>query len=253
MKQKKTPTRERISFNRIKITLSPNTETIPFDYTRQQMGLVYGWLDESVRKKHDNASLFSYSPFLGESTFKHGVGLQFPKGAIMYINDYDQEGLVKTHNNINAIKSIVGTCKANFGMVVESATIETVFVDDDVKIVNAPSGVFLLDNPKGGTPKPLYANDDSDRTEHLLTKSVLNKAECAGLKGDLRVFFFPPSEDKKIKLRNVVLGKNPNVYKKVCMHQIVMMGDAHMIAFAMQVGVGKNSGMGLGYLHERTA
>ena len=73
---------------RLHLTLTPNTEPVPFNYQHQLTGALHKWLGQN--DLHDKISLYSFSWLRGNAERVEG-GLNFPNGAKWFISFWEEE------------------------------------------------------------------------------------------------------------------------------------------------------------------
>ena len=77
---------------RLHFQLTPNTQTVPFDYQHFLTGAFHKWLGDN--DLHDEISLYSLGWLHGGVTMKNGArigGLDFPNGARWFVSAHDGE------------------------------------------------------------------------------------------------------------------------------------------------------------------
>lgn len=218
---------------RLYLTLTKNSETVPFNYQHQLTGVLHKWLGEN--NLHDKISLYSFSWLRGKAEHVNG-GLTFPNGTKWYISFWESK------YGASLIQGIVDKPDVMYGMEV-----------DEVKVAKTPSFEakqrFLV-----ASPVLVRKNEDSNKRTHLifsddevdkyLSRTVNRKMIEAGLDYDqLELAFDRTYENPKTKLINL---KGTELRANYC--PVIIKGDPKAIEFAWTVGVGELTGSGFGSL-----
>lgn len=219
---------------RLKITLTPNREIVPFNHLPVLAGALHKWLGTNTY--HGELSLYSYSWLQGARASKNG--LNFPKGAYWYISALDDDFLMRS------IKGILKDGEMRWGMKVERAEVLPTpdFPDyGEVRFLVA-SPVFIkrkLEN--GDTKHYLYTDIESDA---LLTETLQHKLRTAGLSDEgVQVRFdrdYPKAKTQLVRYRDI------NNRCSYC--PVFVKGTKEQLVFAWTVGMGNSTGVGFGAL-----
>lgn len=218
---------------RLHLTLTPNTQPIPFNYQHQLTGTLHKWLGQN--DLHDKISLYSFSWLRGKVNKVSG-GLNFPKGVHWFISFWESQYAS------DLIQGIVDKPDVIFGMEV-----------DEVQIVPPPefkekwrfkvsSPVLVRKNRDDNTREHLtYKDDDVD---NYLKRTLKHKLDQADLEHqDFQVSFDTSYAGARTKLIDI---KGTKLKANLC--PILMDGDPEAIEFAWNVGIGELTGSGFGAL-----
>jgi CRISPR-associated endoribonuclease Cas6 len=215
---------------RAKIHLSPNTEPAPLvqfqDVFKKEF---YRRLPNS--ESHDEISLYSYGISRGK---RFDTNLEFPKGAILTINFWDENILNKL------VIDLLKSRKMPFGMSVR-----------DIEFVETPNfgngRFFSVISPV------LVKKFDGKRIKHLIysdteaasvmTKTLQNKLQHAGLSTDVLMRFDTSYSKAKTALINI-----NGIQNRTSFCPVIVEGNPESVAFAWICGVGHSTGCGFGAL-----
>ena len=219
---------------RLKISLTPNHEIVPFNHLPVLAGALHKWLGPN--EYHGEISLYSFSWLQGGRPTKDG--LRFPKGASWYINALDDDFLMRS------IKGILKDGDIRWGMRVERAEIlpNPDFPDyGEVRFLVA-SPVFVkrkLDN--GDTKHYLYTDLESDV---LLTETLKHKLRIAEISDkEVEVRF-----DRDYQRAKTQLVKYREINNRCSYCPIFMKGTKEQLSFFWTTGAGNSTGIGFGSL-----
>lgn len=216
---------------RIYLTLSKNTEIVPYNHQTKLVGALHKWLGNN--QVHDTISLYSISWLRGGKA--SAKGLDFPQGATWFISAYNVDFIKQL---VSAIMQDANVC---YGMKVEN-----------IRIQNAPnfgqSALFYVANPvfvKRNTNFQIthYTFQDAEANT-FLTETLQSKLKTAGLPTEgVKVQFHSTYTDAKVKL---IQYKSTDIRCSRC--PVRVEGSPEQIAFAWAVGVGNGTGVGFGAL-----
>jgi CRISPR-associated endoribonuclease Cas6 len=214
---------------RIHFTLTPNIETVPFDYQNLLIGAFHKWM--GWNKIHDEISLYSLSWLQGGKMNKDGF--TFPKGARWFISFWDEEigkQLIK-----NSMKESEVCC----GMKVKEIQIQETPNFSNKEKFTAASPIFIrkYDDKRKATHLT-YNDEESDK---YLTETIRKKLQSANLNLNITVSFDRNYSKSKTKLVSINGIKN-----KANFCPVTIEGDPEAIQFAWSVGVGHSTGCGFG-------
>ena len=220
---------------RIQLTLSANTETVPFNHLHQLMGVVHKWL--GINEVHDKTSLYSFGWLRGGKAQPNG--LDFAEGAAWHISFVDED-LYK-----RLLKGILENPSVAFGMaVMEVREIEPrPFAKQHIFYTDGGS-VLARQKRADGTKE--YLLWDSLAANEVLTHLLRKKLALAGFTGEhlnARVAFdraYPKPRTRKISIKGTE--------HKGSECPIIVEGTPEAIHFAWLVGVGDLTGSGFGAL-----
>ena len=215
---------------RIYLKLTPNTETVPFSYQGHLVQRFHEWLGHN--EIHDTISLYSLSWLNRGRRVKRG--LDFQNGTGWFISSHD-DNLIK-----KAVQGIQQNPEVAFGMFVNELSISPTPRFSSQERFTVASPVFIKRNV--GDEQKYYYFNDKEANEHL-TETLQNKLKKANLNTDVEVCFDDNYSRPTIKS---TLYKGNRKKGSVC--PVIIKGAPESIAFAWNVGVGNNTGMGFGAL-----
>lgn len=218
---------------RLHLTLTPNTEPVPFNYQHQLTGALHKWLGQN--DLHDKISLYSFSWLRGRGN-PTKEGLSFPQGVSWFISFWEN-----TYGS-ELIQGIVEEPKVMYGMKV-----------DEVRIVRSPE-FGQKERFKVSSPVLIRKNMDDQRRKHLtfqdedaggyLTRTLKTKLREAGISDEgLQVEFDKQYDRARTKLMDI---KGTKLKVNLC--PVVIQGNPKAIEFAWNVGIGELTGSGFGAL-----
>lgn len=217
---------------RIYLTLSPNTEKVPFNYQQTLVGSFHHWLGEN--ELHDGLSLYSLS------WLSHGIprkgGLDFPNGSTFYISAPNEELLSAL------VQGVFKGHELRWGMQVSEVTIQRTPDFGKKNRFLAQSPVMIKRKPEG-REQHLYFFPGNPEADTHLTHTLGLKMERAGIKGSATVRFDPAYPNPRIKMATY---KGIKIKGSLC--PVIVEGDPRAVQFAWEVGVGNSTGIGFGAL-----
>ncbi len=219
---------------RLKISTSPSTSPIPFNYQQKLTGVLNKWLGEN-NQEHGEISLYSFSWL--QNTMVDKDGLSCPKGANWFISIYDVKRAKEVLDCIRKKPELF--C----GMDVEEvAIIETPdFSNRELFFWGSP--ILIKRSENGKTTEYGYENPDSGK---LLVETLQTKMHKAGLPDDdsLQIEFDLSYEKKKKKL-----VWYDGISSKANMCPLIIKGNNNTKQFAWNVGIGSCTGIGFGSIY----
>ena len=224
---------------RIYLHLSPNRETVPFNYQQKLVGAFHKWL--GANELHDEISLYSLSWLEHRGNPQHKVakdksGLVFPYGAVMFISS----PLSDLHQ-----KSVQGIFKdqyINWGMKVEEVRMRPTPDFGKRQRFLAQSPILIQRQLEAESNKKYFYHSDPESAAYL-TETLRHKLNRHGLSDNVSVRFdttYHNPQIKKISYRNLDI--------KASLCPVIVEGDARAVQFAWEVGVGNSTGIGFGAL-----
>lgn len=224
---------------RLNLTLSPNTDPVPFDHLHRLTGTLHKWLGPD-NNLHDGPSLYS----MGWLTGGRGAdgALQFPDGARWRLTFYDA-GAAKT-----VLEGLLQDPSVFAGMrVVEAQQQAPPSFSGGYRFeVDAP--VLARRRREDGTRE--YLLYDDERADAALTRTLRGKMEAAGLdvdRGAARVRFDRESSDAHTKLATLKKGGH-EIKHRGSWCPVIVEGPPAAVRFAWCVGAGELTGSGFGAL-----
>lgn len=214
---------------RLHFNLSPNTQTVPFDYQHFLIGAFHKWM--GWNKIHDSISLYSLSWLQGGGMVKDGF--DFPKGARWFISFWDEE--IGKQLIMSAMKNPDVCC----GMVVQEIQMQDTpeFSSKERFITSSPVFIRKYDGDK----KASHLTYKDDEAGSYLTETLKKKLKSAGLNYNVKVFFDKTYHNAKTKLVKI-----NEINNRTSFCPIIVEGDPEAIKFAWNVGIGHSTGCGFG-------
>ena len=224
---------------RLNLTLSPNTDSVPFDHLHRLTGTFHKWVGPD-NVLHDGPSLYS----LGWLNGGYGAegGLAFPEGARWRLSFYD-DGAAKA-----VLDGILGDPSVFAGMQVTEAQQQTTpaFSGGYRFSVDAPV-VARRRRDDGSRAYLLY---DDERADAALTRTLRRKIDAAGLDIDpseVKVRFDRGYDGADTKLATIEKDGHAIKHRgSEC--PVIVEGPPEASRFAWCVGVGELTGSGFGAL-----
>ncbi|WP_234572993.1 CRISPR-associated endoribonuclease Cas6 [Rhodohalobacter sp. 614A] len=220
---------------RLHLTLTPNTEPVPFNYQHPLTGALHKWLGQN--DLHDKISLYSFSWLRGQAERVDGK-LNFPNGARWFISFWESK------YGSDLIQGIVDKPDVFYGMKVDEVQVAKTPSFNNEQRFKVASPVLVRKNLDAETRKHLtYKDDDVDE---FLSRTLNKKLSEAGLENSfkpLKVTFDKTYPNPKTKLVNL---KGTQLRANYC--PVIVKGDPKAIEFAWTVGVGELTGSGFGAL-----
>lgn len=219
---------------RIYLKLTPNTETVPFNYQRALVGAFHKWLGEN--ELHDEISLYSLSWLYGGEMRPDKKGFDFRHGAEFFISS-PLEGLHKS-----AITGLFKDVEIRWGMRVEEVRMRTTPDFGERQRFVAQSPVFIKKRREDGKGQQFVFPGDEDAGA-LMTATLQKKLERAHLNCRATVAFDPEYQNPK---RKKITFNKIDLIGTFC--PVIVEGDPEAVRFAWDVGVGHSTGIGFGAL-----
>lgn len=220
---------------RIYLSISPNTEIIPFDYQQKLVGVLHKWIGQ-CNDIHGRLSLYSFSWLQNGTMVKDGFN--FPNGAIWFISFFDD----------NIIKDIIRTILRDpglfSGMFVSDITIKDTPDLGDRRLFYLATQIHIKYKLENGEEKHFTYKDQE--ASDLMRDTLVHKMSIVNL---------PPDPMLKVEFDLTYMGKKEKLirYKgignKASMCPIIIEGTAETKAFAWNVGIGNSTGIGFGSLY----
>lgn len=222
---------------KFRVKLSPNTETVPFNYLHQLCGIFHYWVGPQDLVFHNDTSLYSIGGLIGGKGSKDGVGLDFPNGTYWDIGIWDQ-------NVANAFaKGLLERAPVFYGMKIELVKELSFSQTESFKTrfwVSTP--VILRKNLDSGGRQFLLWNDRESST--YLKRCIDRKLDVAGLsdlKSKYAIYFDQSFRSAKSKLIRI---RQTNNKGSIC--PVIIVGPSEVAEFVWTVGVGEMTGSGFG-------
>ncbi len=220
---------------RIYLTLSPNTEPVPFNYQQSLVGAFHKWLGEN--ELHDDISLYSLSWLDGGKMRPDKKGLEFRHGAAFFISS----PLQKLHQQ--AVAGIFKDQLIRWGMKVTEVTMKVTpeFGNEHRFLTQSP---ILIKRPRIEGKHHQYFFYNDPESDQYLTETLQRKLARFDRPTDVSVAFdrsFPRPHTKKTTFNRI------DIRASVC--PVIIKGNPEAVRFAWEVGVGNSTGIGFGALN----
>lgn len=222
---------------RLNLTLSPNTDSVPFDHLHRLTGTFHKWVGPD-NALHDGPSLYS----LGWLNGGHGAegGLTFPEGARWRISFYNDRAAKAALDGILEDPSVFA------GMRVTEAQQQTTPAFSGGYRFSVDAPVVARRRRDDGSRK--YLLYDDEQADTALTRTLHRKMETAGLDIDpseVKVRFDRGHDGAHTKLATIEKDGHEVKHKgSVC--PVIVEGPPEASRFAWCVGVGELTGSGFG-------
>lgn len=220
---------------RLNLSLTPNSETVPFNYQHQLTGALHKWLGRN--DLHDKISLYSFSWLRGDGKKLNG-GLNFPTGAEWFISFWESE------YGSNLIQGIVDYPDVMYGMKVDEVRVSRSPDFSKKQRFHLSSPILIRKNEDGDYRKHLTYEDKE--VDQFLTRTLKRKIKEAGIEDNsasINISFdktYPNPKTKLVDLKGTKLKAN------YC--PVIILGNPQLIEFTWTVGVGELTGSGFGSL-----
>ena len=217
---------------RIYLHLTPNSEPVPFNYQQNLVGAFHKWLGEN--ELHDSLSLYSLS-WLSHGQ-QRGKWLDFPTGSTFQVSAPDDELLSAM------VRGVFHGHQISWGMEVAEVSIQRTpeFGEQQRFVAQSP---ILIKRKREGAQHHQYFYPSDPEANQLLTHTMQEKLQRAGLSTDVSVAFDPTYQNpksKKVRYRGIDI--------KATLCPVIVQGDPRAVQFAWEVGVGNSTGIGFGAL-----
>jgi CRISPR-associated endoribonuclease Cas6 len=217
---------------RLHFNLTPNIQTVPFDYQHFLIGAFHKWM--GWNQLHDEISLYSLSWLQGGKMTKDGF--DFPNGAKWFISYWDEE--IGKQLITNATKEPDVCC----GMVVNEIQMQDtpLFGSRERFITSSPVFIRKYDENKKATHLT-YKDEEADI---YLTETLKKKLKTAKMDYDVKVSFDKTYFKPKTKLVTI-----NGIQSKANFCPLIIEGDPEAVRFAWNVGIGHSTGSGFGAIY----
>ena len=217
---------------RLHFSLTPNTETVPFDYQHFLTGVFHKWM--GWNSLHDEISLYSLGWLQNGKMVKNGFN--FKDGAKWFVSFWDEE--IGKQLIMNAVKEPDVFC----GMKVKEIQIQETPQFGKKEVFKAASPIFI--RKYDDKNKAIHITSKDKEADFYLTETLKKKMKKAGLDYDIKVSFDKNYINPKTKLVTI-----KNIANRANICPVIIEGNAEAIKFAWNVGVGHSTGSGFGALY----
>lgn len=221
---------------RLNLTLSPNTEPVPFSHLHQLTGALHKWLGEE-NEHHDGISLYTFGWLHGGEA--SGGALAFPQGARWRLSFYDAEAAKRVLDGILSDPAVMCGMQVSEAQQQETPSFGERFL---FKTDNAP----IITRQRREDGSRAYLTYEDEAADEELTQTLRTRMREAGLQGDhLRstVRFDRGYDGARTKVAQI---KGIDHKGSIC--PIIVEGTPEAVQFAWNVGVGELTGSGFGAL-----
>lgn len=221
---------------RLNLTLSPSTESVPFNHLHRLTGTLHKWAGPR-NELHDGVSLYSFG-WLHQAQVQNGT-LHFPEGSRWRLSFYDP-GAAK-----DVMEGILGDPTVTGGMrVVEIKEQAVPSFSEQYRFQTDLAPVIARRRRDDGSRQ--YLTHEDDEADAVLTGVLRRKVEVADLDVDpnsVRVQFDRSYDGARTKLASI---KGTDHKGSVC--PVIVEGPPDAVQLAWLVGVGELTGSGFGAL-----
>ncbi len=217
---------------RLHLSLTPNTDPVPFNYQHQLTSTLHKWLGQN--DLHDKISLYSFSWLRGKAE-RVKEGLNFPNGARWFISFWEEE------YTRQLVKGILDDPILFNGLQVLEVIIQETPVFGNSGYFRVAGPVLLRQNLDDGSRKHLIVKDE--KANELLHQRLQAKMKEAAINAKFKISFDKEYLNPKTKLVDI---KGTKLKANLC--PILIEGDTEALKFAWNVGVGELTGSGMGAL-----
>jgi len=224
---------------RLNLTLSPNTDPVPFDHLHRLTGTLHKWLGPD-NDLHDGPSLYSVSWLAGGQG--NGDALAFPDGARWRLSFYNDPAAKA------ALEGILEDPFVIAGMRVTEVQQQTTpaFSGGHRFSVDAP----VLARRRRDDGSREYLLYDDERADSALTQTLRRKMKVAGLDvnpSDVKVRFDRGYTGADTALATIKKDGH-EIHHRGSECPVIVEGPPEASRFAWNVGVGELTGSGFGAL-----
>jgi len=218
---------------RLKIKLSKNKTTVPFDYQQKLVGTIHKWLGKN--EEHGKQSIFSFSLLQGAELVKRGFN--FPQGSSLYFSTTDNTLLTRVYQGIKDDPTLF--C----GLKVYEIDMQSEPAFRNIERFPLLSPLFFKQKIEGRN-KPKHFTFKDNETEKLLTEATKKRLEYNNIPDDtLKITFDKSYQGKKTKVINY-----KGIGNKTSVCPIIVEGKLETMEFLWNNGVGHSTGIGFGCL-----
>ena len=222
---------------RLNLTLSPNTDPVPFNHLHWLTGTLHTWAG-SDNALHDGPSLYSVGWLKGGHA-EEGA-LTFPDGAHWELSFYRKSVAERVFEGAWAKPEVA------YGMRVVRVEREPTPEFGGMYRFTVGSPVLTRQRREdGGRDHLIHSDPDADAT---LTRTLRYKMKTAGFEDsdrEVMVGFDRSYDNPRTKL---VTYKDINFRGSIC--PVIVAGSPTAVQFAYDVGVGELTGCGFGFLEK---
>jgi CRISPR-associated endoribonuclease Cas6 len=218
---------------RLKLKLTKNKITVPFDYQQKLVGTIHKWMGRN--DEHGKQSVFSFSQLQSGELVENGFS--FPEGSVLYFSSTDNKLLTRVYKGIKEDPMLFCGLKV-YEIDMQS---EPEFRNRERFPLLSP--LFFKQQIEGKTKAKHFTFEDEE-TENLLTEAVKRRLEFNKIPDDtLKITF-----DKTYKGKKTKVIKYRGIGNKTSVCPIIVEGKFETMEFIWNNGVGHSIGIGFGCL-----
>lgn len=231
---------------RLHLTLSPNTESVSFDYQHRLTGVFHKWLEQN--DLHDKISLYSLSWLDGGRKVRDR--LEFPRGAKWFVSFFeDQYAERLVHGALRDPEMFAGMTVTR---IKQQPTPD--FGEGRCRFKVASPVLIKGKMPSDGKPPHHYLFHEPESDE-LMTKTLVHKMDAANNEAGKEIF---TDADRRVKVAfdrefqtpKIKLVRIKNIDHKTSVCPVIIEGTNKALQFAWNVGIGNGTGSCFGSLKE---
>ncbi len=218
---------------RLKLKLTNNKTTIPFDYQQKLVGTLHKWLGRN--EEHGKQSIYSFSQLQNAELSE--MGFNFPHGSIFYFSSTDNGLLTRVYKGIKSDPTLFNGLKVyEIDMIAEPA-----FRNRERFLLLSP---ILLKQRIEGRKNPRHLTFEDNEADIHLTEATKKRLMFNGISDEsLKIVFDRDYPGKKTKVINY-----KGVGNKTSVCPIIVEGKHETMEFLWNNGVGHSTGIGFGCL-----
>lgn len=226
---------------RLNLTLSPNTDPVPFNHLHRLTGTLHKWLGPD-NALHDGPSLYAVGWLKGGHAADEDEALAFPEGARWCLSFWNTDAAKQVLDGLLQDPSVFAGMR-----VTEARQQTTPSFSGGYRFETDAPVVARRRRDDGSREYLLY---DDERADDALTGTLRAKMTAAGLDvapADVRVRFDRGYDDADTKL-STIRKDGHEIHHKGSMCPVIVEGPPDAAQFAWNVGVGELTGSGFGAL-----
>lgn len=224
---------------RLNLTLSPNTDPVPFDHLHRLTGTLHKWLG-TENPLHDGPSLYSLG-WLKGGRGEDGA-LTFPEGARWRLSFWNEKAAKQVLDGLLKDPSVFA------GMQVTEARQQSTPAFSGGNRFETDAPVVARRRRDDGSRE--YLLFDDERADSALTRTLCAKIDAAGLEADpenVQARFDRGYDGACTKLA-AIKKEGHEIQHKGSVCPVIVEGPPEAARFAWNVGIGELTGSGFGAL-----
>jgi len=220
-------------------------QLVTYDYYDLIKGFLYNKILKNKSEYHGEISLYSISPLFNESNSKRKEGLEFNKGAIMYMATPSLEVFKDLFLNVkNCINEEFG-----YGLFLRNVKYEKKNFENINELNTSTSPIFLGNDDKTGIERHVHITYEHGQkiTTPILKRIFLTKTRKLGYNFNEKDFDISFDYNFKTpKTKRILLNGNSNIASKC---NVIIKGNEDIIGLAYGLGIGKSTSCGFGFIN----